>query len=151
MYVFDTCSFIKLEHTYPIKHFPSVWAYFDQMISDEKIHSSYVIYKEILNGKDIILNWAKANSSIFKPVTLEIQQEAKNIVNKYPSILDYKRAKSGADPFIIAMAKTNNHILVTEETLSGNPLPKKIPDICKLLNIPCIDLLNVIKRENFVI
>ena len=147
MYIFDTCSFITLEYNYPHYNFPTLWDQFEKIITAGKILSSEVILKEILNGKDIIKSWAKSHSDIFIPVTKELQDQTRVIVNQYPSILNYRKVKSGADPFIIAMAINYNGTLVTEETPSGSQIPKKIPDICSILGVKCHNVLNFIKKE----
>lgn len=151
MYIFDTCSFITLEYRYPQKNFPSIWEKFDSLIQQGKIISSEIVYKEIMNGKDIVKKYAKNNKDIFIPLDIEIQQEAKAITNAYTTILNFKKAKSGADPFIIALAKLKNGIVVTEERPTGNTNPIKIPDVCKILKIECIPLLHVIKKEKIIV
>ena len=52
-----------------------------------------------------------------------------------------------ADPFIIAKAKINNAILVTQEQYKDNAT--KIPNICKYFNIECFDLEGFLKNENW--
>jgi hypothetical protein len=151
LYIFDTCSFITIELHYPIKNFPSIWKNIEILITNDKLISTEVVYKEILNGKDIIKEWAKDNSNIFKPISQELQIVTKEIINKYPLILDFRKNKSGADPFVIGLAKINNGIVVTEEKPSGGPEKLKIPDLCKFLKIPCMSLIDVFKREQIKI
>jgi hypothetical protein len=46
--------------------------------------------------------------------------------------------KPSADPFIIAHAKINQAIVVTQE--KPKPMSAKIPNICEHLGIECINL-----------
>ena len=58
-----------------------------------------------------------------------------------------KRLKGGAfaDPFIIAKAKINNAIIVTQEKYKENSA--KIPNICKEFNIKYVDLEGFLNLE----
>ena len=62
-------------------------------------------------------------------------------------MLDLKKSKSGADPFLIAVAMLHKCSIVTEEKPSGGPHKSKIPDVCKAYSIECIPLLEMLRRE----
>ena len=65
-------------------------------------------------------------------------------------MVDPKTGESGGDPWVIALAQDlQNGIVVTQEKASRNEDKPKIPNICKGLDIECINLLDVIKKEEW--
>ena len=67
-----------------------------------------------------------------------------------PIMVDPKTGESGGDPWVIALAQDlQNGIVVTQEKASRNEDKPKIPNICKGLDIECINLLDVIKKEEW--
>ena len=92
--------------------------------------------------------WARANGLVFVPLEQDIQLEARNILATYPTLIDIRKGKGSADPFLVAAAKVRGGIIVTEENHSGGPPTKKIPDVCEVLQVPCIKLIELFRREN---
>ena len=59
---------------------------------------------------------------------------------------DFKQVKSSGDAFLIATAMKYGLTVITEESKKGE---KKIPYVCKSLNVPCIDILGLCEREGW--
>jgi hypothetical protein len=66
---------------------------------------------------------------------------------KYPRLVDTAKGRSGADPFVIALAATSNPcmVVVTEES----PGKTRIPDVCLAGNIQYCGLADMIEREEW--
>jgi hypothetical protein len=69
---------------------------------------------------------------------------------KYPRLVDTRRGRMGADPFVIAVAKLNNCTVVTNEALTNNIKKPNIPDVCAALNVRCLNILQMIQAEGWV-
>ncbi len=148
IYVVDTCSFTTLHKTYPRDVFPGVWDKVTELIESGRLISVDEVLHEITRQDDLLAKWAKTKKEIFVPLTEEVQDAAKYIVNRFVKILDFKKNKSGADPFVIGLARIRPEaVVVTEEKYSGGPDKHKIPDICDALNIPHMNFLAMIKTE----
>ncbi len=148
IYVVDTCSFTTLHKIYPKDVFPGVWEKVDELIKSGRLISVDEVYQEIDRQDDGLAKWAKSNKDIFMPLNEEVQDAAKDIVNRFTKILDFKKNKSGADPFLIGLAKTlEDSVVVTEEKYSGGPDKHKIPDICDALTISHMNFLSMLKSE----
>ena len=79
------------------------------------------------------------------------QKAVRNILSKYPGMLNVKKGTSGADPRVVALAmKSQNIVVVTEEKLTGNSQYPRIPDVCKESNIECVTIAGVVRKENWV-
>lgn len=147
IYVIDTCSFTTLHRAYSIEVFPSVWAKVEDLIINEQIFSVEEVYHEISSQDDALSGWAKSREGIFLPLSDELQDQTKEIINRYPKIVDFNKNKSGADPFVIAQAILLGGTVVSEERKSGGPDKLKIPDVCAELKVPHMKLFDLMKTE----
>ena len=147
VYVIDTCSLTELRRTYPKKGFPHVWQLADRLAADGRLLSVEEVVIELAAYDDEISEWAASHESIFLPLSDDVQMAAKAILAKYPNLIDVKKRKSSADPFVVAVALVRNATVVTQEKASGGPGKVKIPDVCKGLGVPCTPLLQMLLAE----
>jgi hypothetical protein len=54
-----------------------------------------------------------------------------------------------ADPFVIALAKVSGYTVITEETGIGSL--GKIPGVCSAMKVECINLMQLIDAEDWVL
>jgi hypothetical protein len=98
-------------------------------------------------------DWAKKNKKIFAPHDVAMKQEAIKIQNAFPGLIDPTAIHDKADRWIIAMTKYNGYIVVTHETPAKSkrkpPRSHYIPDVCIALKVPCINLLELMRREKW--
>lgn len=98
--------------------------------------------------------WAKNNQHLFIPHDVQVQQEAANIVNTFPGMIDPYAVHDEADRWIVALAKCKGFTVVTHETSArikkNPPRPLYIPDICRALNVDCINLVELMRHENWL-
>jgi hypothetical protein len=147
LYVIDTCSITELRRTYPQKGFPPVWALLDDLAIRQKLISVEDVAIELDAFDDESSEWARAHESIFLPLSAEIQAEARKILAVHPNLVDIKKRKSSADPFVVALAVVRGGTVVTQEKPSGGPHKVKIPDVCASLGVLCIPLLDMLLAE----
>jgi Domain of unknown function (DUF4411) len=146
-YVVDTCSFTAIRKNYPQDVFPSVWSKLDEIANAGTIASVENVLKELEVQDDEVLAWAKANQAVFLPLDDAIQKQAKVVLKSHAALLDLRRRRSGADPFVVAAALVHSCVVVTEEKESNSPLRPKIPNVCAAYSIQCIGILEVFRRE----
>lgn len=101
--------------------FPSAWKKLDELAAEEIVISSELVLFELESQDDYVTVWAKAHSPNFLPLDTAVQLQAKEILKSHKNLVDLKRRKSSADPFIIALAMTSACTVVTEEKPSGGP------------------------------
>jgi hypothetical protein len=80
-----------------------------------------------------------------------VQLEVKEILAKHPKLVMEKKQRYAADPFVIALAKLNGLVVVTDEKPTGTLNRPNIPDVCDAYGVIWIPLLQLIKRENWII
>jgi predicted nucleic acid-binding protein len=151
MYLFDTNIFYALSHFYP-DNFHSLWIKINSLVSSGELISVKEVYREIKKNcpEEHIELWVKSNKEIFIiPTEKELKlvanmmtiEENRNLIKKN-NIL---KGLPVADPFILAVAKIRNAIVVTQEADKSGA---RIPNICKKNEIECISLQKFFNKEN---
>jgi hypothetical protein len=145
-YVVDTCSLTALRRLYPSDVFAPVWDFVGELAGKEILVSVDEVYEELAAQDDEVLEWARRHKSVFRPLTLDVQAQAKQILSSHTDLYDPKKRTSSADPFLIGLARQLDAAVVTEEGYSTGRRPK-IPDVCRDYGVECIDLLTMLRHE----
>lgn len=146
-YTVDTCSLTAVRRVYPEDVFPGVWAKLNELADEGVFFCVQDVMRELEFEDDEITAWAKAHKSIFLPLDEEIQSKAAEIIASHQTLIDLKKRRSSADPFIIASALVSSCIVVTEEKPSGGPDKEKMPDVCRAYQVEWISMLEMFRRE----
>ena len=148
VYSLDASSLIEAHHSYPIENFPSLWDKLEKLIKSDRLKMHELVFDEVKDGE--IKNWCKEKE--LKPyirVTMDQIDQSKGQI-LIPKLVNPKTGESGGDPWVIALAQElQNCIVVTQEKSSRNEDRPKIPNVCKDLGIECINLLELIKKEDW--
>jgi Domain of unknown function (DUF4411) len=151
-YSLDTSGLVSgWRRHYPPENFPSLWERFDELIKNGDLRATEEVYYEIEKQDDELLQWVKARDQLFVPIDAEIQTIVQNILIKHKKLVDDRKSRSGADPFVIALAEINGCAVITDETFS-NSVEKRphIPDVCQARGIRCINLLGLIREQRWI-
>lgn len=97
----------------------------------------------------ILYEWVKTRPHFFYPLDEDIQHATQQILRdpKFQRLINTQKNRSMADPFVIAMAQVRKAVVVTEEQRVPNRKKVKIPDVCDVLGIRCITVVDFM-REN---
>lgn len=149
-YCFDSSAFINSwRRHYPIKSFRPLWDKFDELIRDDRLIMPKEAAKEILNGNDELIKWFKEHIGCVRPYTVEQIQIVSEIVNKYPKVSHYSKVKPvHADPFVVALAKTENIVVITYEKYGGSKENPSIGALCQEFKVDCDSMIGFFEREN---
>jgi len=151
IYCFDSSALIdSWRRYYPIRLFPTLWEkVLCTIIDSKRIFLPIEAQKEILNGKDELVDWVKVNCPNIVDISVPQLNTVQEILSKYPKASDYKKLKPNhADPFVVAVAKIEGYTVVTFESKGGNADDPKIPFLCKMFGVECISMLDFFEREN---
>jgi hypothetical protein len=118
---------------------------------DKRLFATDEVLLELKRGGDELYQWAKELDLMFLEPSEEVQQVVSEIVERYPSFVpDESSDGIWADPYVIALAKVNNAIIVTGEKPVGPGAKRpKIPNICQDMQIECISFLQLIRLEGW--
>ena len=121
------------------------------MINAGDIIASEEVLEELGRKDDEVHQWALERRQMFIPLYPDIQQSVINILTKHPRLIDNRNNRSGADPFVIALAQVENCTVVTYETLSHSLNRPRIPDVCLDMGIRCINMTDLFREQGWVL
>lgn len=172
VYCFDSSAFLYMGRFrypyYPRDVFPRLWKNIETLVARGKLFICQEAFEEMAGGQRessqsassadeiaVWLNAMKTNHASFCGLTNQSAQErAEEISRDYPKLIKQRRLKD-ADPYIIAHARERDAVVVTQELPSQNPQVRpdamdSISTVCRHLQIPCVDLVGFMRREQMV-
>jgi hypothetical protein len=116
-YSFDTSSLLNGHRDLlPPQTFVSLWANIESMIAAGDIRCVDEVRNELARRDDAIHEWAKSQPELFVPLTADIQLAAREVLSAHRRLVGVDGGRNTADPFVIALARARNVVVVTEET-----------------------------------
>lgn len=151
IYCIDTSALIAAWYErYKPNRFPKLWDQFDQLITANRLVSSSLVLRECNKQRSEELHgWLKPREAMFIVPDEPVQEQVDHIVNTYTGLVSAGKEKFQADPFVIALAKVSRYTVITEET--GPTSLAKIPGVCKAMNVDCVNLMQLIDDEDWVL
>jgi len=151
MYSVDTSAILHAWlRAYPPANFPAFWSKLDELINTGELIATEEVLIEIERKDDDVYKWAKSRNQMFITIDQPVQLAVQQILRTHSRLLDTRKSRSSADPFVIALAKIKAGTVLTQESRSNNASKPNIPDVCSALSIPCIDLLQLIRDKGWV-
>lgn len=103
---------------------------------------------EIQKKEDDLAGWAESQTKFFVPFDEYQEQHFITIMSDHALLISNTRRRHDADPFVIALAKTQGCAVITEEKRGSLSKPK-IPDVCNALGVESFSILELMRRENW--
>ena len=151
-YCLDTNCFIEPWNSfYSYKSHKSYW---EDFVLPEIMAGRLIVldevYRELSQKEDDLFKWLKGHkikdSGVLIKTDKDLLLQVQDLLEKYPRLVDSRRGRSDADPFLIEYAKGNTIPLVTLEKPSGNIDKPRIPDVCKAESVEYISFYEYIDR-----
>lgn len=153
-YSIDTSAILDawVRH-YPFDLFPSFWSRFNALAAAKECVAVELINHELNKKDDGCSKWFKENNldDFFVELNDDVQKAVANMMKNenYQRLVEDRKGVFGADPFVIALAKVENLIVVTGERANNNIAKPKIPDVCADMGIECINILDFMRKEKW--
>lgn len=111
------------------------------------------VQREIEKEHDALKDWLSDKQFMVKEINDAVQNALKRIYAanpKHERLVDSKKNRSIADPWVIAHAMTENAIVVTKENKITQPNSSKIqiPNVCENMGIRWMDDFAFIREHN---
>jgi len=159
-YVIDTNALIDLyRRWYSRDIFPTLWGKFEALISQGLVISSLQVFKEIEQKDDELLKWAKEEKEMFKDLDERQDRYMREIMsNPIPGfnlgLVNVRKFKSVADPFVIALARAKRWTVITSEKYVNinpkNPDARpRIPNVCKHYGLKWSSLPDFFREQDW--
>jgi hypothetical protein len=138
-YAFDIC--------------PGFWDWMDHIVSGGDVLSIIMVRDELIRGKDDLAEWIeeRRHSRWFRPVDDPKTQRIFAEIVASVQAADYRPAAkekflSGADPWLVAKAKTLGATVVTHEVASPDARKRvPLPNVCDQFNVPWKNTFEVLR------
>lgn len=115
-----------------------------------ELRASEEVRHELDKKDDDVRAWADGLEGFYMPIDDATQDAVSAILADHPRLIDTRRGRSGADPFVIALARVHGCAVVTGERPSGSLRRPKIPDVCRAVGVECLSVLELIRKEGWV-
>lgn len=118
------------------------------------VRGDLIVTVEVLNElariEDDIHAWVKERPHMIVAIDGNIQPIVTQILTTHRRLVDTRKNRSLADPFVIALAYVENCAVVSTELRSTNPKKKpNIPDVCDDMDIPHYTLVDVLRHQGW--
>lgn len=141
LFCLDTNALIEPWHRrYPPDMFPRFWDQLDTLAAEGIVLAPEEVLHELSKVDDDLYAWARARRHFFRPIDRAVQAAMQAILRQFPRLVDDKKGRNIADPWVIAQAQVSSAIVVTDELPRHGKSPR-IPDVCEAMNIPWTNLL----------
>lgn len=150
MYSLDTSAVLDgWRRYYPPDVFPPLWEKLEELIQTGHLRSPDEVREELEKKDDEVWRWARNQSGLFDPLDEELQVATVEILAEFPRLVDTRRGRGQADPFVIAHARLNGHTLVTGERRPGTEAKPTIPYVCRHYKVRYLDLLGLMREKGW--
>lgn len=126
---------------------PGFWEFLEEGIRDQRFLLPDAVRGEIIERDDELAGWVRGlpNGSIILP-DQQVQALYGDIADHVTNggYRNYRRFLAGADGWLIAHARVDAGIVVSQEVTAGNGLEAKVPDIGRRFGV------DVIRRQRFM-
>ncbi len=149
-YSLDTSALIGAwDRHYPRDIFPEFWSGLSQIVAERRAACIDEVREELSKKDDELFAWSKGQDGLFVELEEQIQTATSKILAhpEWRKLTDSIAGRSVADPMVIALAQVRGAAVVTYEVSA--PKRIKIPDVCRGLNVPCISVLEMMRRERW--
>jgi predicted nucleic acid-binding protein len=148
-YVIDTGALIDLwRRRYPRDVFRTLWEKIDEIIRVGELIAPEEVLGELLRQRDELAAWAK-KQKFFLDLDREQLEYVKDIMAKFPSLVDARSTDPNADPFVIALAYSKGWAVISSENPGGKGPRKRIPDVCAHYGVKCMSLLDFFRDKEW--
>ena len=158
MHTYDASSFLHAWDNYPIEHFPPLWDWIGDKVSEGLFTVPAVAFEEVNHKSPECGDWLKDQGIVRIQLTNGIIQQAMTIKQLLEIEEDsyHPKGVDENDLFIIATAKMHDCVLVSDEGVQFRIpyiLAKcKIPAVCVMpeVNVTCVPFIDVIRQSHVV-
>jgi predicted nucleic acid-binding protein len=153
-YCLDTNVLIQAwQKYYSPKFCPDYWKVLNELGALEIIFIPELVFEEIVRTEDDLTRWLKKSQIPIHKITESVAHSLQKIFtynSLHKNLVDNTKARSLADPWVIAHAINDNATVVTkEEKVTAINSPRiKIPNVCDNMGIRWINDFEFIEELN---
>lgn len=149
-FTLDSNIIINLENRYPRDIFTSLWVSIETLSVQGDVCICELVLSELARGDDGLGDWARSLTGFVCETSREELLTVREISDAHPSWV--RGQKNQGDPFVIAHAKHQDRIIVTEEQRRGAGTAEHnqtIPFFADEHGVACIRFLEFVKSQGW--
>jgi Domain of unknown function (DUF4411) len=108
IYCADTSALIDMKNTYPMDTFRTLWTKVKALVEAGRLIAPPQVLEELERGDDELTDWAQDNRAMFRGSTQELVDKTKEVLARYPALVDPNKEHEDADPYVVALAALEN-------------------------------------------
>jgi hypothetical protein len=150
VYWLDANVFIQAKNgPYRFKLVPQFWVFVSEQLERGIVKCPKMVYDELVDGTDDLAGWfrTRREKGLCQPSSEAVQECYANIANHIATKFKPHQTAEflvGADGWIIAHAMNGDGVVVTQESERSYRSKIKIPTICKIFSIRCINTYDML-------
>ena len=152
-YSVDTSAILEVWRHHPADIYPvllkKVLNKIDGLINQGVLIASEEVLFELKKKDDDTYEWAKERERMFVPTDKETPSAVSNILLNHKKLIDERKSRSGADPFVIALAQVERCKVLTGEKLTKSSKRPHIPDVCDALGMQWLNMLQLFREQKW--
>jgi hypothetical protein len=150
IYSLDSSALIAAwTDTYVISEFATFWDRLGALGDGGRAIVTEEVYEEIAKKDDKLYEWLGAHPRMIASHGDDVQRSVSEILRTHPLLIKALGVnRSGADPFVIALARCRRATVISQEQ-PGSATKPKIPDVCAHYSVPCERLRHLIANEEW--
>ena len=151
IYCLDTSSAIEwFVRTYPPSILPNLPERMETLVAEGRLRAPRAVLDELSRIDDDCCKWAKAQTGLFLEESAAVQGIVRQLMATHQNPAKPQKGISGADPFVIAMAKAEGaHWVVIADEHPGTLENRKIPFVCNAEKVRCITFQRMMIEEGW--
>jgi uncharacterized protein DUF4411 len=148
---FDTSSFIECwAGRYRRTIFAGLWDRIEDVVQSGDIWTPEEVLNETKRKDDGLHDWMKDNREMLVvPLTEKVMDTTREVLDAFPRLTGQARGRNQADPFVVALARVEELIVVTEEGKQSTERRPRIPLVCEHFDVPCTNMLEFIEEQGW--
>ena len=104
VYCADTSALIDMKNTYRMATFRTLWRNLENLVADGRLIAPPQVLEELERGDDELTDWARINRKMFRASTQELVDKTRDVVSRFPDLVDRNKEHEDADPYVVALA-----------------------------------------------
>lgn len=150
IYWLDANVFIQAKNgPYGFKLVPQFWIFLSEQLEQGIIRCPKMVYDELIDGNDDLAAWFKPRreKGLCHHPDEAVQQCFSTVANHVAMKFKPHQASEflvGADGWLIAHAMNGDGIVVTQESDRSHKSKIKIPTICKIFGVRCMNTYDML-------
>jgi Domain of unknown function (DUF4411) len=158
VYCADTSALIDMKNSYPMATFRTLWGNVSQLVAAGRFIAPPQVLEELERGDDELTTWARNNRGMFRSASQALFDKAKEVLGRFPDLVDRDKPHEDADPYVVALAAIESEgqmslidpaimvVLTQEHRRIGK---SRIPHAAEGFGLECIGPIQLLAKEGW--